>query len=326
VSNVPETAAAIERSSFRIPALLLIALMAHSVGCARRFPETEITVIKAANPAELQRNLLSRKPDVAQFRSRGPFAIIERRDLEISLAAGVTVEADLYLCAAARKAPVVIVLHGYDNSKEDHAFQAKHLATWGMHSIALGLPKRGPWNANGKTLARFADAIHRRPQLVDDRIDGDKIILAGHSFGATAVSTALGEGAPVLGGILLDPAGIGRQLPQSLKRITVPVMVIGADEDIWPTRNRGQFYRFTSGTVGEISIRDTLHEDAQYPNQSTMRAFEDNPDDSEEAQITFVSALTVSAFSLAATGNIDYAWNSFENAFKKGIFFNARRK
>jgi hypothetical protein len=48
--------------------------------------------------------------------------------------------------------------------------------------------------------------------------------------------------------------------------------------------------------------------------------------DTEEAQITFVSALTASAFGLAATGSIDYAWNSFENAFKNGIFFNARRK
>jgi hypothetical protein len=115
-------------------------------------------------------------------------------------------------------------------------------------------------------------------------------------------------------------------LPQSLKRITVPVMVIGADDDIWPTRNRGQFYRFIPRAVGEISIRDTVHEDAQYPNEYTLRAFEDEPDDTEEAQIAFVSALTASAFGLAATGGIDYAWNSFENAFKNGMFFNARRK
>ena len=54
--------------------------------------------------------------------------------------------------------------------------------------------------------------------------------------------------------------------------------------------------------------------------------FEDDPDDTEEAQIAFVSALTASAFGLAATGSIDYAWNSFENAFKNGMFFNARRK
>jgi pimeloyl-ACP methyl ester carboxylesterase len=323
---VPRTAAAIGRSGFRIPALLLIALIVHLLGCARRFPAPELTPIKAASPAELQRYLLSRKPDVAQFRLRGPFAVIERRDLEIPLDAGVTVEADLYLCAAARKAPLVIVLHGLDNSKEDHAFQAMHLASWGMHGLAIDLPKRGPWITNGRTLAKLVDTLHRSPQLVDGRIDADKIILVGHSFGATAVAAALGEGAPAIGGVLLDPAGIGRQLPQSLKRITLPVMVIGADEEIRPTRNRGQFYRFMPGAVGEISIRDTLHEDAQYPNEHTLRAFEDDPDDTEEAQIAFVSALTASAFSLAATGGIDYAWNSFENGIKNGTFFNARRK
>ncbi len=257
---------------------------------------------------------------------RGPFAVLERRDLEIPLASGLTLEADFYLCAEARKAPLVIVLHGYDNSKEDHAFQAMHLASWGMHSLALDLPKHGPWIANGRTLARLVDAIRRTPHLVDGRVDADKIILVGHSFGATAVAIALGEHAPARGGVLLDPAGIGRQLSQSLRRITVPVMVIGADEDIWPTRNRGQFYRFIPAAVGEISIRDTVHEDAQYPNEHTLRAFEENPDDTEEAQIAFVSALTASAFGLAATGGLDYAWNSFENGFKKGLFFNARRK
>jgi pimeloyl-ACP methyl ester carboxylesterase len=300
--------------------------MAHAVGCTRQFPTTEVTPIKPANPAELQRYLLSRKPDVAQFRFRGPFAVVERRDLEIPLDSGLTVEADLYLCVAASKAPLVIVLHGHNNSKEDHAFQAMHLASWGMHGLAIDLPKRGPWIANGRTLTKLVDAIHRTPKLIDDRIDADKIILLGHSFGATAVSTALGEGAPALGGVLLDPAGIGRGLSQLLKRITVPVMVVGADEEIRPARNRGQFYRFIPAAIGEISIRDTVHEDAQYPNQHTLRAFEDDPEDTEEAQIAFVSALTASAFGLAATGNIDYAWNSFENGFKNGMFFNARRK
>jgi hypothetical protein len=67
-------------------------------------------------------------------------------------------------------------------------------------------------------------------------------------------------------------------------------MVIGADEDIFPARNRGQFYRFIPAAVGEISIRDTVHEDAQNPNGHTLRGFENEPDDTEEAQITFVSA------------------------------------
>jgi hypothetical protein len=201
-----------------------------------------------------------------------------------------------------------------------------HLASWGMHSLAINLPKGGPWIANGITLGKLATAIHRTPELADGAVDQGKIILAGHSFGATAVAAALGGGAPVIGGVLLDPAGIGRQLPQLLRRISLPVLVIGADEDIWPTRNRGQFYRFIPSGVGEISIRDTVHEDAQYPNERTLRAFEDSADDTEEAQIAFVSVLTASVFSLAATGDINYAWSSFEDSFKTGMFFNARRK
>ena len=186
-------------------------------------------------------------------------------------------------------------------------------------NAARGSPTAEPWPGWS---TRF---IGRRSSSTT-RIDADKIILVGHSFGATAVATALGEKAPALGGVLLDPAGIGRELRQLLQRITAPVMVIGADEDIWPTRNRGQFYRFIPRAVGEISIRDTVHQDAQYPNEHTLRAFEDEPDDTEEAQIAFVSALTASAFGLAATGGIDYGWNSFDQAIKNGTFFNARRK
>ena len=165
---MPAIAAAISRLQFRVPIILLIALMAHVIGCARRFPETKLTPIKAANPAELQRYLVSGKPDVAQFRFRGPFAVIERRDLEITAVSDLVMEADLYLCAAASKAPLVIVLHGLDNSKDDHTFQAMHLASWGMHSVALNLPKRGPWIANGRTLAKLVTAIHRTPQIIDD--------------------------------------------------------------------------------------------------------------------------------------------------------------
>lgn len=297
-----------------------------AIACARQFPTIAVTTIKAASPEELERYLLSQKPDAAQFRSRGPFAVIERKDLQIPVASDLTVEADLYLCAAARRAPVVVVLHGQDNSKEDHAFQAMHLASWGMHGLSIDLPKRGPWIANGRALAELVEAVHRKPELVEGRVDPEKIILVGHSFGATAVATALGESAPAVGGVLLDPAGIGRQLPQMLKQIAVPVMIVGADEDIWPTRNRGQFFRFITARVGEISIRDTVHADAQYPSHQTLRFFEDRPDDTEEAQIAFVSALTASAFGLAATGRLDYAWSSFENGFKNGTFFNARRK
>ena len=309
-----------------LAALLLGVALTLSGGCARHMPATGVTPLKAANPADLQKYLLSHKPDVTQFRLRGPFTVTEQTDLEIPLLSGRTVMADLFLCDKAGKAPLVIVLHGHDNSKEDHAFQAMHLASWGMHALALQLPNQGPWIANGRTLAALVRTLQRAPQFAGGRIDASRIILVGHSFGATAVSAALGEKAPALGGVLLDPAGIGRELPTLLKRIHAPVVVIGADEDIWPTRNRSYFFRFIPANVGEVSIRDAVHEDAQYPTERTLRAFEEKPMTSEEAQISFVAAMTASAFSLAATGNIDYAWTSFDDGVKGGVFFNARRK
>jgi dienelactone hydrolase len=314
------------RSRLSITALLLCAFIAMATGCARRFPEVEVTPIRAPDVATLHKYLLSRKPDVAEFRLRGPLKVVERKDMEIRLPSGGALEADLYLCDAAGKAPLVILVHGYGNSKEDHAFQAMHLASWGMHTLAVDMPKRGPWIANGRTLAVLVAAIRRNPRLVDNRIDVDRIVLSGHSFGATAVGTALGSGAPAVGGVLLDPAGIGRELPQLLRRIKAPVLVVGADEDIFPTRNRGQFFRFIQSSVGEISIRDTVHEDAQYPTGRTAHTFDEGPDETDEAQIAFVSALTASAFALAATGAIDFAWSSFEKDVEKGTFFNARRK
>src|SRR6185369_8360684 len=236
VSTPSGTAPAIDRSRFLIAAFLFIAVTATVAGCARRFPATEVTAIKAGDADDLERYLLARKPDVAEFRSRGPFAVDERKDVAVRVASDLTITADFYVCAAGRKAPLVVVLHGQDNSKDDHGFQARHLASWGMNSLALNLPNRGPWIANGLTLAKLVAAVHRNPALVDARVDPNRIILAGHSFGATAVATALGEGAAAVGGVLLDPAAIGRQLPQLLKQIAVPVMIVGADENIRPTR------------------------------------------------------------------------------------------
>ncbi len=304
----------------------LVVLFSVLTACSRPAPVTAVTSIKASNPAELHTYLLSRKPDLELFRLRGPFLVRPLKDVDVKVGTNAHVSADLYLCEIADKAPLVILLHGHGNSKDDHIFQALHVATWGMHAMAIDLPNQGSWIANGKTLARLVEAIRRTPEFGDRQIDAQKIILVGHSFGATAVSAALGEGAPVSGAVLLDPAGIGRQLPGLLKKVSAPVMLVGADEEIWPTRNRAYFFRFIPRGIGEFSIRDAVHEDAQYPTDRPVRPPDDGPIATEEAQITFVSALTASALSLAATGALDYAWSSFDEALASGRFFNARRK
>jgi pimeloyl-ACP methyl ester carboxylesterase len=297
--------------------LFVIAWLALVSGCAK-LPSTGITSIKAKNTSEMQGHLLDHKPDLEQFRLRGPFAVTTQDDYEIRLSTTELIKTDLFLSAHADKAPLVIILHGHESSKEAHTFQAMHLASWGMHCLVLQLPNSGPWVENGKTLAKIVKFIYRWPEIIDSRIDVNKIILVGHSYGGAAVAIALAESAPAGGGILLDPAVFGNVLPRYLRQIKTPVMVLGADEHVSMANNRDYFYQFVRAGISEVSIKNASHEDAQYPSESARAT--------EELQVTFVSALTSAAFSLALNGNFDYAWKSFGDAFGNGKLFDAKKK
>ncbi len=301
----------------RSPIVFVLAWLTLAGGCGR-LPDTGKTSIKAKTLSELQGYLHNHKANLDRFRLRGPFAVARRDDHEIRLSADESLEADLFLSAHKEKAPLVVILHGHDNAKEDHTFQAMHLASWGMHSLAVQLPNSGPWVRNGKALARLVHLIYRAPEIIDSRIDVNKIILVGHSFGGFAVAVALAEGAPATGGILLDPAAVGRDFRIFLRQINAPVMLLGADQRVFWARNRESFYRYIRGGVAEVSIKDATHEDAQFPAGFGSAA--------EELQLTFVSALTSAALSLSATGNYDYAWASFGDEIANGTFFDAKRK
>jgi pimeloyl-ACP methyl ester carboxylesterase len=305
--------------------LFAIAWLALASGCAR-LPGTGVTSLKPATLSELRGYVLNHKADVDQFRLRGPFDVATHKDHELRLSTTERIDTDLYLSAPAEKAALVILLHGHDNSKEDHAYQALHLATWGIHSLAVQLPNSGPWVGNGRTLARIVTLIHRQPDIIDSRIDANKIILVGHSFGGAAVAIALAEGAPAAGGILLDPAGTGKDLAKFLRKIDKPVMLLGADERFSPVRDRRTFYEYIRSGIAEVSIRDASHEDAQFPLEPAPQEPGTDSSATEELQITFVSALTSAAFSLAHTGNFDYAWTSFGDAIENGKFFDALKK
>lgn len=300
--------------------LLALAVLLLVGGCAR-MPGTGITSLRAVDLPDLERQLIRRPQNLDGFRLRGPFTVDVRKNLELRLSDLETVEADLYLAEIPDRAPLVILLHGHENSKNDHAYQAMHLATWGMHALALQLPEHGPWVLNGRILARVAEEMQRQPELVGGRVDAKRIVLAGHSYGGASTAIALAEGAPAVGGILLDPASIGREMQPFLKRVNKPVMLIGADQRSAGTQGRALFYSLIPRGIAEVSVRDAVHEDGEFP----MQPGAGSPA-TETHQITFVGALTASAFSLAFTGRLDYAWSSFGADLKNGKLFNGTRK
>jgi pimeloyl-ACP methyl ester carboxylesterase len=297
-------------------------------GCTRHtpLPSVDRTTLKPKTSLELQQYLVEHEPELQLFKSPGPFPVSVQQNRELRLSAKERVQADWYPAAPPERAPLVIFVHGHESSKAAHGKQAMHLASWGMHSLSVQLPGRGPWSNNGRTLARIVSLIQRSPEVIDSRINVNKIILVGHSFGATAVGVALAAGAPALGAIMLDPAAIGRDLPALLRKVQRPMMILGGDDELYSTRNREYFFQYSRGAVAEVSIKDATHEDAQYPSDYALKNGGVDPNTTEELQITFVSALTAAAMSLAATGGFDYAWTSFGPAFDNGKFFNPKKK
>jgi hypothetical protein len=96
-----------------------------------------------------------------------------------------------------------------------------------------------------------------------------------------------------------------------------PVTVIGADEEIFPARGRELFFRHIRENVGELSIRNAGHEDAQ---------FKLSDDGSREGQLAFISALTAAVISISSTNRFDFAWQSYEPAISSGRFFVVNNK
>ena len=58
----------------------------------------------------------------------------------------------------------------------------------------------------------------------------DQILLVGHSFGGSASIIAAAKGARVRGLILLDPAVVHNKVVRQMRRVKVPVILIGADK------------------------------------------------------------------------------------------------
>jgi len=300
-------------------------LMAVGVACST----TTSPILDTFNPktfTEMSYLLLNRKPELAVFADQGPFTFQAHKNLDIRISLKERINADLFLAEHAEKAPLVIFVHGNGSFKEAHSYQAMHVASWGMHSLVVQLPNYGRWMQNGKSLERLVSLIFRWPDLVGERIDTNRLLLVGHSFGGSAVCTAVAAGAPVRGVILLDPAVVNKEIARNLQQVNVPVMVLGADEKVFASRKRDLFFKNIRGQVAELSIKGATHEDAQYPSEFSLKFFGFDPFTSEDLQQQFVNAIALSAFSLSATGKLDYAWAAYEAEIKSCRLLKPRRK
>ena len=276
--------------------------------------------------AQLKTEILKFDPDLGEFVEKGPFDYELQENLAFEVGEHGLILADVILSMGNGKAPLVIIVHGNRSAKEAHRYQAEQLASYGMHTLVLQLTNRSQWMKNGRIIDSLVKRISKKPRLISAKIDKKNIILVGHSFGGSAITVAAGRGAPVKGLILLDPAVFGKKVANYMRKVDKPAILLGADREIYRARKQRQFYLNMGGEFGQISIRGATHDVAQNPSMFSLATLGIDPYTSRENQKLFSTALAASAFSIAATNTIEWAWKAFKPETKRGRFAGAQRK
>lgn len=275
---------------------------------------------------EMVRMLAQEPPHLSTFERAGPFATRTRLNVVLPLGDGVFVTGDLIVPRGDIEAPVAIIVHGNQSQKEAHRYQALRLASHGVYALTVQLPNRGQWLENGLLVDRLTRVLTAQPQLLHPFADTTRIILVGHSFGGSAITVAASRNAPVKGLVLLDPAVYGTSVMKAMRAVDQPVMLLGADSQVFRSRKRALFYRHIRGAMAELSVAGATHDDAQQPSMFSLSAYGIDPYTSSERQNLFSAAITASVISIASTGKLDFAWIAFADAIEHGDFKEARRR
>lgn len=273
------------------------------------------------------KNILDQHPQIAELKNDGPFHQHKITNYHISLSPKEFLLADIYKPDSLGKKPLIILVHGNKSSKEAHAMQGEYFASWGLIAMAISLPNLGEWMENGERILKLVKLIKTLPTIISSDVDPDNIILAGHSFGGSAVSIASGLNAPVKGLILLDPALYKSEVIRYIEKNNKPTILLGADRDVFKSRKRSAFFKYKHNNIGEISIRNSHHDDAQMPSMTEFQnvlGLDFNVD--YERQKTFAASMLVSSLSLIEDQSPESAIKVFLNDNNQKFYQNPRIK
>lgn len=173
--------------------------------------------------------------------------------------------------------PVALILHGNRSKKEAHRNQIIALAKNGIMGIALQFRNMNQWYDNGILLAKIIPLLAQGITIQDRRLASDSIVLIGHSFGGYASAIAAGSSNRVKGVVLLDPAMFDLRGPVYIAKATAPIIIIGADKDVFRSRKRDLFFEATSSRTIELSVNGATHDDAQNPSMFALSSYGYDP-------------------------------------------------
>ena len=294
--------------------LVSICLLVVLVGCVG----SGSPMTRSVMASKLIDHVVLMEPDLRRFEGLGPFAVLSRLDREFTLDLENSVVVDHFFARSLDKLPVIVISHGNFSNKRAHRAQARHLASWGFHVVSVESPNRDQWLENGARLRKLADMLHGFPKMLGKNVDPGRIILVGHSFGGSAAILATGEGAPVIGAVLLDPAVVHPSVIDAMKKADIPVALLGSDKKVFAARGRSRFLKHVAGEMLEVSVPKATHDDAQGPSVFSQAALGLDPFTSADKQALFRSMLTVSVIGIASSGTLDFSVKLLSRAAAQG--------
>ncbi len=165
--------------------------------------------------------------------------------------------------------PLVIFSHGSGGNPRQSVFFTAHLASYGF--VVAAPPHPGNTTTDcfpcDDALGMVNSAVNRPPDvrfvtdglinlsgggdsLLAGAVDGERVGISGHSFGAYTTLAVEADGPPFLAGLAMSAPAEPLQEP-SIGRITLPTMIMSGDVDnvLPPDQQRAVFDNLTSSPV-----------------------------------------------------------------------------
>ncbi|MFD4003183.1 alpha/beta hydrolase family protein [Streptomyces rubiginosohelvolus] len=252
--------------------------------------------------------------------------------------------------------PVVVFAHGFGSDLDGYAPLADHWAAGGfvviqathLDSQRLALPADDPrrprmWRYRVQDMRRILDELSTLEASVpglDGRVDHNRIVAAGHSFGGQTAGILVGlrvtdpetgvaedlSDARVMASIQLATAGKGGDeltpfahdnLPwlrdQDFSHITAPGLVVAGDKDDLPLTTRGPAwttdpYTLSHGNKSLLTIRGGEHFLGGISGYQSAETTDENPD-----RVALVQQVTL-AYLRHITGTDQTDWDNAKAA------------
>jgi len=173
-------------------------------------------------------------------------------------------DVDVYWPAAAARAPMVIVAHGFSRNRHNMSGWGRHLATEGIVAVVPDLPSRSDHARNGRFLSEL------RAHLLGDeswkqRVDLARVGLLGFSAGglSSLLSAAHSPGVAIWVG--LDPVdrdGLGAKAAALLQARAV---ILTAEPSSCNARGNARGIAAALPRHDHFKIAGAVHVDAEWP-------------------------------------------------------------